>query len=319
MSLLRTVSSHRRNAAALAVCLGLAMAISLLIVPAAWAAPVERAATDATTAPHQAVLASSAPVTVFLPLIFKLFPPVYFDDFSNPASGWPSSSSSICNPHTGEQITKAGKQTITYWTRGYNNGEYQFFIPPANATAVWFCQPNAIAPYVLDTDVYTVETVARFQEGTYQGWQLNPWWDNAGLVFGASADNRKLFMICLGTETFTDGSRTQRWTIIANTYYPYKLYNDPDIPYAYPYRGCSEETNRVTPWRGGLYGESPNHLMAVVNGDVVRVYINGDHDPAWVYTLPGLAATTRVGLIGGTYEFTPSDIRFDYFKTTLQY
>jgi len=161
--------------------------------------------------------------------------------------------------------------------------------------------------------------MVRYVDGEYQGWALNPWWDNAGLIFGANEANDQLFMICLGTQTYDDGTRTIRWNIHANTVYPHKFWDVPDKPYAFPYRGCSEDWLRVLdPWRGtGIHNGGYNHLKAVVNGDTVTVYIN-DTFGAQV-TLPGLAATTRVGVIGGPYEYTPSDIRFDWFKLTVQY
>lgn len=312
----------RRAGVTLAVLLGVSMAAALLAASLAWAAPVDERAAEHDP-PARPLLAGSEVYTAYLPLVARVYPPIVtlFDDFSDPASGWPQDASFICNPYDNVPITKPNKpDVVVYWTRGYNNGEYQFFVPPASAPYVWFCQPDALAPYVVNTDVYTVSTVARYTEGTYQGWKLNPWWDNAGLIFGASEDNTRLFMLCLGTQTYVEGGRTQQWAVFANTPYPYKLFDNPDKPYVFPYRGCSEDTNRVTGWsQSHINHEGANLLMAVVNGEVVKIYINGYHDSAWEYTLPGLAATSRVGLIGGDYEYTPSDIRFDHFLTAMQY
>jgi len=321
----RHVPNRRRSSVALAVILGALLAVVLLVAPATWAAPagaqralpLRASSVDAAATTQRPLLTSSAPVTVYLPLVYRRYPPVYYDDFSDPASGWPVGASSICNSNTNEPITYAERDYVTYWTRGYTNGEYQFFIPPANATAVWFCQPDALAPWIIDTDVYTVETLVRYVDGKFTKWNLNPWWDNAGLVFGANEANTQLFMICLGTETYTDAPRSIRWSIHANTPYPYKIFDVEDKPYKFPYRGCSEDSIRVARWfLVGINGSGYNHLMAAVNGDTVRIYINGVFGGQW--TLPGLAATTRVGVIGGPYEFTPSDIRFDWFKVTLQ-
>ena len=296
------------------------LALAALVAPAALAVPLPaQAEWPGVRPPEQTGDVTS---TVYLPAVFNIYPPVitYFDDFSDPASGWPNDASSICNPNTNEPITKAGKpDVVVQWTRGYVDGEYRFFIPPANATAVWFCQPDAFAPWIVASNVYTVETLIRYNEGAYQGWKLNPWWDNAGLIFGANEANTQLFMICRGTETYTDGTRDTRWNIHANTVYPYKYWDAPDMPYKFPYRGCSEDLIRVLPHWGqwGVNDDGYNHLMAVVNGDVVHVYVNGVDGGE--YTLPGLAATTRVGLIGGPYEYTPSDIRADWFRLTVQY
>ena len=324
----RDMSRNRRNSMALAVFIGALIALVWLVVPLAWAAPAggQRApqfrasAVDASVAALRPLLAGSASVTIYLPFLHRYYPPVvvYYDDFSDPTTGWPVSSSSICNPNTNEEITYAERDYVTYWTRGYNTGEYQFFIPPANAAAVWFCQPDALAPWVVGTDVYTVETSVRYVDGKFTKWDLNPWWDNAALIFGANEANTQLFMICLGTETYDDAPRSIRWSIHADTPYPFKLFDVEDKPYKFPYRGCSEDTIRVAHWSvAGINGSGYNHLMAVVNGDTVKVYINGVFGGQW--TLPGLSATTRVGVLGGPYEFTPSDIRFDWFKLTVQY
>ncbi len=320
----------RRATALLAAFFGALLALALLAVPVVGAASIHASRSSqpdalparAAANPYRPQLASTAPMTIYLPILMRKYPPVVvlFDDFDDPASGWPWDASSICNPHTNDPITFAGTTDITAWWRGYNGGEYQFFIPPANATAVWFCQPDALAPWIINTDIYTVETLVRYVEGKYGRWDLNPWWDNAGLIFGANEANTQLFMICLGTQTY-DGPpyRTIKWNIHANTPYPYKVFDVPDKPYYYPYRGCSEDALRViNPWLAiGINNSGYNHLMAAVNGDTVKVFINGQYMSQW--TLPGLAATTRVGVIGGPYEATPSDIRFAWFKATLEY
>ncbi len=55
------------------------------------------------------------------------------------------------------------------------------------------------------------------------------------------------------------------------------------------------------------------HLFQVsVNGEWVTVYIDGVRKGNW--KMDGLSATTRVGVIGGDYEITPVDLRFDNFK-----
>ena len=252
-------------------------------------------------------------------MVFRHYPPIFFDDFNDPASGWPNDASRICNPQTNDPITKAGKPWIAvYWTRGYNNGEYQIFIPPGNATAVWFCQPIALAPYVVSSDVYTVETTARFVEGKYESWTLNNWWDNAGLVFGANEAGTRLFMLCLGTQTYGPGERTIQWSVFAHTPGAPRVHDGAPLTYHFPYRACAEEQNRVSAWSNKWVSQSGySHLQAVVNGDDVAIYINGNYAGSW--NIPGLTDMTRVGVTGGDYEYTPSDIRFNWFRTTLDY
>lgn len=253
----------------------------------------------------------------YLPLVQQFYPPIYFDDFSDPSTGWANDASSICNPHTNDPITKAGKPWMTvYWTRGYNNGEYQFFIPPGNATAVWFCQPIALAPYIVSSDVYTVETSARFVDGKFEAWTLNNWWDNLGLIFGANDSGSRLFMLCLGTQRYSDGTRSVNWAIFAHTPGAPRIFPGAPLTYVFPYRACAEEQNRVSAWSEKWVSDNGyNHLQAIVSGDTVSVHINGNYGGSW--NVPELSGMTRVGITGGDYEYTPTDVRFDWFKTTL--
>jgi hypothetical protein len=292
----------------------LALVLTLIVTSAQAAHNTDRSTATVLQRPP---LGGTGHYTAYLPVTFRFYPPVYFDDFDNPATGWPSDGSPICNPHTNELVTKAGKPwMVVEWTRGYVSGEYQIFIPPGNATAVWFCQPIALAPYILNTDVYTVETSARYVDGTYEAWTLNNWWDNLGLIFGANNDGSRLFMLCLGTQRYTDGTRSINWAIFAHTPGAPRIHPGAALTYVFPYRTCAEEHNRVSAWSEKWVNDNGyNHLQAVVNGNNVNIYINGNHGGAW--NIPELSDMTRVGVTGGDYEYTPTDVRFDWFKTTL--
>jgi hypothetical protein len=181
-----------------------------------------------------------------------------------------------------------------WWRRGYTtsggNGEYYFKIDSGPAPVVWFWQPDALAPYTLRTDVYCVETEARFQS--------HGWWANAGLIFGAEQGNANLYMLCLGV-----GANQLGWHVTHNP------------NYTFPRDGCAYVDGIVA--SGGSEGtdwDGWNKLQVSVNGNWIRVFVGGLD--MGTYNMPGLRDTTRVGLVGGDYEVSGVDMRFDYFRVT---
>jgi uncharacterized repeat protein (TIGR01451 family) len=176
------------------------------------------------------------------------------------------------------------------WKIGYKSWEYRIKIEQGGPEA-WFYQPLAEAPYRPPTNKFCVETDAEFKDGAY--------WANMGLVFGYD-DDEKFWALCLGRD---DSSGL-------GPFIAYK--ND----YDFPHRGCSGPTKK---WeisdRDGTSREGWNHLEVAVNGDTAKVWIGNDYKGSW--TFGSLGGKRRVGLIGGVYEATPVDIRFDNFKVKV--
>ncbi len=205
----------------------------------------------------------------------------YYDDFTDAGSGWPNDKG---------QIWYEKNLWDVWWRRGYvtSRGEYRIAIDNGPAPVVWFWQPDALAPYVPPSDTYCVETEARFEK--------HGWWANGGLVFGANDKNTDLYMLCLGV-----GANELGWHVTRNP------------NYEFPRNGCAYEDGVIA--RGGKEGTSWdgwNRLQVSVNGDWIRVYVGGLDMGS--YYMPGLASTTRVGLVGGDYEVSDVDIRFKYFR-----
>jgi len=220
----------------------------------------------------------------------KVIPPYYFDDFSNPDSGWPRVSKKvIANPEARYRLN-------------YENGQYRIRLD-AGGPDIWFYQPDALAPYRPPSDKYCVETQAKLEKGRdpYQEWNFYPYWANGGLVFGATGDNKRIYAICLSTDAAGLG-----WFITSNPVYEY------------PYTGCAYQGGSAG--GGPVWGENASSLdiskwhriQVGVDGNRATVYIDGVKKGTW--NMSGLSATTRVGLIGGDYEVTPVDFRFDNFK-----
>ncbi|HDQ71168.1 MAG TPA: DUF11 domain-containing protein, partial [Chloroflexi bacterium] len=208
---------------------------------------------------------------------------MYYDDFSNSGSGWPI--------RTGAMKDFDGN-TRGYWHQNYTGGEYRIYIENADGHGPWdwFYQPNALAPYSLSTNKYCVETRVKFQE--------DGWWANMGLIFGADNANTDIYALCL----YRDGDPNNLgWFLIRNDHYDFPKYGC--ARYNYKIEGVNRSGTSRSGW---------NKLQVSVNGNNVRVYIGGNYKGSW--DMSGLSSKTRVGVIGGDYEITPIDIRFDDFK-----
>lgn len=223
----------------------------------------------------------------------------YFDDFSNPSSGWPQFENLII------------PSTKTYTRGRYENGQYRIMIDPGGPD-VWFRQPSALAPYRPPTDRYCIEADIKFmkRQPPYNpsdgGWNFYPYWANAGLIFGTNEANTDLFAVCLaiGNELSPGGDAIMGWYIVHNT-------NS-----RWPYEGCHAGGYGIVPpgayERSGLNTAYWYRFQVSVDGEQASLYLNGVNKGSWL--LGGLSGTTRVGVTGGPYEVTPVDIRFDNFR-----
>jgi hypothetical protein len=87
-------------------------------------------------------------------------------------------------------------------------------------------------------------------------------------------------------------------------------------------RGCSGPTFKIEGFatgggdvRAGTSRQDWNRVRLGINGDKVKVYIGDFYKGE--KTLTGLSDTMYIGVIGGDYELTPIDIRFDYFRVIM--
>jgi len=204
----------------------------------------------------------------------------YFDNFSNPSSGWRIASDPL-------------------YTLGYQSGEYQIYVPldfrgGGNADT-WMVQPVVLAPVQPPSGIpYCVSVDARFASEP-------GWWESYGLVFGASADLRQVYKL----ETNVNGD----WAVRKFT------------NYVFPYGGMHADDEPIIDWHGE-YGwpvnkdQGVNHFKVIVIGTSAVFYINNvlvDYVTG-LYDLPSM---NRVGVLGGPYEVTPVDSRFDNFMWSL--
>jgi hypothetical protein len=211
----------------------------------------------------------------------------FFDDFSDPSSGWPIVRNLVI------------EETKSYYKTRYEEGQYRIMIDPGGPD-IWFHQPDALAPYQVTTDKYCVEvrSILAKNQAPYVGWDFYPWWANGGLVFGANDANTNIYALCVAV-----GADSMGWFAV----------NNPD--YKYPKLGCNAPGDEERPGEGAGLAYGKWHTFHVgVDGDYIKVWVDGNYKGR--FKMGGLSAMTRVGLIGGDYEMTPVDFRFDDFRVT---
>jgi hypothetical protein len=132
------------------------------------------------------------------------------------------------------------------------------------------------------------------------------YWAIRGLVFGAQPDLSYIYSLQISA----DGEGGLFNALHGNYRFPGKWLGGKDVwwkdPWAYNESIDGLEITEYT----------PNHLKVVVSGSSAAFYINYKQVGAW-NTLPNLPAQHYVGLIGGPYEVTPVDARFDNFMWSL--
>ncbi len=221
----------------------------------------------------------------------------YYDDFEDSDSGWPD--------EEGVMYIDSDSGERHEWKRDYKSGQYRLLVEQGGPLA-WFWQPGAFAPYVPPSDDYCIETEVKFQEGNI--------WANLGVIIGAK-DNEgttEIYAICLARDN-ADGLG---WFLMYKEDYKFPASSDRkrcgcSCPTGEKIDGFADEGGDV---RDGTSRTGWNRLRLAVNGNHVGVYI-GDHYKG-ERKLSDLKDYTYVGVIGGDYELTPIDIRYEYFMVT---
>ncbi len=227
-------------------------------------------------------------------------PAVYLDQFDDPQSGW--------NVGAVMRYNEWGdhKRWEEVTTLSYLDNHYRFFIPltwhgGGGNVDTWFVWPVETAPlpesfYPLPQK-YCVEAVGRFMGEE----EYSPWWAHWGIVFGANATLSEVYSLQVNVN--------HDRAVLHHHNYQYPGNRQPL---------GGEDVNVETalvPWTGNydwISSHQYNHLKAVVNGRYVRVYVNGRY--IQTVGISGDLPRAHIGLIGGSWEVTPIDIRIDYFR-----
>jgi len=220
-------------------------------------------------------------------------PSAFVDEFSDPSSGWYVGPAYRYNSNPLPGCTGGWEKVAEM---SYQGGHYRMYVfldcRGGGDVDTWFVWPAEAAPIGKTTpNNYTVEAHGVFANADpYQ-----PYWAHWGVVFGANADFTDLYTFQVNTH--------QSWAVLR---YP---------TYQYPGNRTTDNETAIIPWTStGVVKLNPNYntLRVRVRGDRATFYVNGTEVGS--ADIPGLSSTTRVGLIGGSWEVTPVDVRVDYFS-----
>lgn len=274
------------------------------------ASPVIGAAVEATDQPPVAILylpmVMKPPAPIYLPLIVQPPPPprVYFDDFSDPTSGWYVGSAMRWGDWCGwDGKCFTGMEAVAHMS--YLDSHYRFYVPLTwhghGDVDTWFVWPAEYAPlpdhYYPLPETYCIEVRGRFATDK----DYDPWWAHWGIVYGGNAARTEIFTFQVNANHSVGAPR----------YYNY-IYPGNRQPLS------GREVNvedRIVGWsidRGpDLASDKYNVLRVEVRGKHVYFYAND-----WLYEVAYVPKLVRerIGLIGGSFEVTPVDIRIDYFR-----
>ncbi len=219
--------------------------------------------------------------------------PDFFDDFSNSSSGWTTHSARCCLSGC-----DSARQHLDYkYSLYYGGGRYHVNIPldcrgGGNHGDTRHIYPVSFAPGVeRSTSETCIELKGRFEE-----WDT--YWSFWGVVFAASEDMSTVYSL----EVNDIGD----WGIVKRTGYQYPGPNHPVE---------NETRTNIVPYIGeqrwpAKAGFTSNTLMVRVTNKKVKLYINGEE----VYSFSEeILSLKRVGIIGGNWEITPTQIGYDYF------
>ncbi|MBN2391415.1 MAG: hypothetical protein JXR84_11865 [Anaerolineae bacterium] len=230
---------------------------------------------------------------------------VFFDDFSEPSSGWRTGDAERYNFW---DVNHIGWEVVA--NLNYVDGHYQIYVPLHRGTPPWgevdtfWVWPAVEAPLPPDAyplpDRYCIEARAAFTE--------DRWAARWGIVFGANADFNQLFVFNITDNHDRAVIYYQNYLFPGNNSFRHCVYQN----------ACdTNKKNYLLPWYGDGYWDPAinsapayNTIKVVVRGSSVDSYANGI-----LMDTRGIAfPRERIGLIGGSWEVTPVDLRVDYFR-----
>ncbi|MEE9615650.1 MAG: hypothetical protein V3T90_01415 [Anaerolineae bacterium] len=219
--------------------------------------------------------------------------PDFFDNFSSSSSGWTTHKSRCCLSGC-----DSARQHLNYkYDLYYGGGWYHVNVPldcrgGGNHGDTRHIYPVSFAPGV---ERSTSETCIGLK-GRFEEW--DPYWSFWGLVFAASEDMSTVYSL--------EVNNLGDWGIVKRTDYQYP---GPNHPFE------NETRTNIVPYIGeqrwpAKAGFTSNTLMVRVTNKKVKLYINGEE----VYSFSEeILSLKRVGIIGGNWEITPTQIGYDYF------
>jgi len=219
----------------------------------------------------------------------------YHDSFGDPSSGWTTHQAKCCLSDCDD-----ARQHLDYkYSLYYEGGRYHVNIPlDCRASGGEHGDTRHIYPISFAPGIErpTSETCIQLK-GRFEEW--DSYWSFWGVVFAASDDMSTVYSL--------EVNDLGDWAIIKRTGYQYP---GPNHPWK------NETRTPIVAYTGGHRdpahsGFTPNTLRVRVTDQKVKLFINGQE----VYTFSDaeIPSLRRVGIIGGDWEITPTQIGYDYF------
>ncbi|MGD1993763.1 MAG: hypothetical protein PVI59_11270, partial [Anaerolineae bacterium] len=225
----------------------------------------------------------------------------FYDSFNNNNNGWPTHEADCC---LDPSICYDARQNLSYkYSLWFEDGRYHVHVPldcraspTQNHGDTRHIMPVTFAPGIRrPTDVTCIEA-----RGRVERW--DSYWSFWGLVFAASSDMNTIYTL--------EVNNLGNWGVIRRDGYEFPGLNHPtddlnsQTPIV-PYSEANAQRDPADPF------PSANILRARIEGNTVRLYINGVQ--VHQFTDPSIGGLRYVGLIGGDWEITPTQIGYDYF------
>ena len=239
-------------------------------------------------------------------------PQLFVDHFDDPNSGWYVGDAIRYNEwcrwgsdcHAGDEIVA---------NIGYVPGHYRYYIPvtwqggegDVDTWFVWPAEPAPLPDYFYPLpERYCVEARAVIANSWLD---YQPWWAHWGVVFGANADRTELYTFQINANHNYSAFRIHNYEYPGNhqpTTNPDANVEIPIIPWCTDNDGYPCDLTLIPT-------ATYNTLKVAVKGNVVDVYVNGVKLASG--DVPGMPREC-IGLIGGSWETTPVELKFDYFR-----
>jgi uncharacterized repeat protein (TIGR01451 family) len=214
----------------------------------------------------------------------------FFDDFSNTATGWLRG--------LYDATDSDAKDVVDF---DYISGEYRMWIKLATDGSHNEKTGTVFAPYNNTTSVltYTVEVDQHWAHAADMS-GYDPMHSKAALIFAAYDDYSRIYSVEWNFEGKCNVWRN--WEVSPPVDGVDRYHSD---TYYYWSSGCNAN---------GGYNNN-NHVKVEVAGSNADIYMNGVKFTS--INVSELQSLHKVGLIVGSWDWTPVDVRFDNFKVTL--
>jgi len=220
----------------------------------------------------------------------------FYDSFNSAASGWMTHDAACCLGGCDNGLLQEHPEYK--YNLFYQDGRYHVNIPLDCRAGGNHGDTRHIYPVTFAPGVERPATKTCIQvKGNFEHW--DPYWSFWGLVFAASEDKNIVWSL--------EVNNLGNWAVVRRSGYDFP---GPNAPYTNESRSYPVPYDGHTSWPARPAFEG-NTLRAQVTGENVRLYING----VMVHQLSSfeVGELTKVGIIGGDWEITPTQIGYDYF------